>query len=207
MLTLDSYIYHSRCSIINHKFVEMLVREAARKISTVFSQLSSLLQAENGTRTRERGNRRVIYRRDRTTVNVTPFSCRTCHKGFDTASSLKRHELIHTGSVRHSCDTCGKSFFYKKPHKCEQCGKAFRIYTNYQRHLRIHTGEKPYECEVCGVRFRQLGHVKFHMQVHTGERPYSCSSCGLGFSDSRLLKRHNCSGKYQKVLANTLTTS
>ncbi|CAJ1064879.1 zinc finger protein 2 homolog [Xyrichtys novacula] len=199
-------------------------------------------------RAREPGNRRVIYRRDRTTVDVTPFSCKTCRKGFDTANALKRHEVIHSGQMQYNCDTCGKSFFYKatfdyhqrihsgerpfgcdvcgkrfiilqalkshklqhsgeKPHKCEQCGKTFRIYTNYLRHLRIHTGEKPYECEVCGARFRQLGHVKFHMQVHTGERPYSCSSCGLGFSDSRLLKKHNCSEKYQKVLGNTVSTA
>nr|XP_054598263.1 zinc finger protein 431-like isoform X1 [Nothobranchius furzeri] len=187
-------------------------------------------------RAHERGSRRVIYRRDKTTVDVTPFSCSICHKGFDTAGSLKRHELIHKADMQYTCDKCNKSFFYKatykyhllihsgekpfacdvcgkrflifqalkshklqhsgeKPHKCEQCGKDFRTYTNYLRHLRIHTGEKPYECEVCGVRFRQLAHVKFHMQVHTGERPYSCSSCGLRFSDSRLLKKHNCSEK------------
>ncbi|KAM4567078.1 uncharacterized protein PAE49_010531 isoform 1-T1 [Odontesthes bonariensis] len=199
-------------------------------------------------RTRERGNRRVVYRRDKTTVNMTPFGCRTCHKGFNTAGSLKRHELIHTGNMQYSCDKCCKSFFYKatyeyhqrihsgerpfgcdvcgktfiirqalkshklqhsgeKPHECEQCGKAFRIYTNYLRHLRIHTGEKPYECEVCGMRFRQLGHVKFHMQVHTKERPYPCSSCGLGFSDSRLLKRHICSEKYEKIPENELEMS
>ncbi|XP_029374270.1 oocyte zinc finger protein XlCOF6-like [Echeneis naucrates] len=191
-------------------------------------------------RTRERGNRRVICRRDKTTIDMTPFSCKTCHKRFETASSLNRHELIHVGQTQYNCHTCGKSFFYKatfdyhqrihsgerpfgcdicgkrfiiqqalkshklqhsgeKPHKCKLCGKAFRIYTSYLRHLRIHTGEKPYECEVCGARFRQLGHVKFHMQVHTGERPYSCSSCGLGFSDSRLLKKHSCTEKYQKI--------
>uniref|UniRef100_A0A672HWQ5 C2H2-type domain-containing protein n=1 Tax=Salarias fasciatus TaxID=181472 RepID=A0A672HWQ5_SALFA len=154
-------------------------------------------------RAREHGQRRVIYRRDRTTLDVTPFGCKTCHKGFDTASALKRHELIHTGHMQYSCATCGKSFFYKatydyhrrihsgeRPFGCGVCGKTFIIRQALKSHQLQHSGEKPHKCDQCGKDFRIYTNYLRHLRVHTGEKPYECEVCGVKFRQLGHVKFH-----------------
>ncbi|XP_038161232.1 zinc finger protein 729 [Cyprinodon tularosa] len=151
----------------------------------------------------ERGRRRVIYRQDKTTVDVTPFSCSTCHKGFDSATSLKRHELIHTGATQYTCDQCHKSFFYKatyeyhrrihsgeRPFACDVCGKRFIIRQALKSHKLQHSGEKPHRCEQCGKDFRIYTNYLRHLRIHTGERPYECEVCGARFRQLGHVKFH-----------------
>ncbi|KAF1393564.1 hypothetical protein PFLUV_G00017350 [Perca fluviatilis] len=154
-------------------------------------------------RTRERGNRRVIYRRDKTIVDVTPFSCKTCRKSFDSASVLRRHELIHAGQTQYNCDACGRSFFYKvtfdyhrrihsgeRPFGCDVCGKRFIIHQALKSHQLQHTGEKPHKCEHCGKAFRLYANYLRHLRVHTGEKPYECEVCGVRFRQLGHVKFH-----------------
>ncbi|XP_033953555.1 zinc finger protein 431-like [Pseudochaenichthys georgianus] len=154
-------------------------------------------------RTREKGNRRVIYRRDRTSVDVTPFSCKTCRKGLDSAGALRRHEQIHTGQRQHTCPTCGKSFFYKatydyhqrihtgeRPFGCDVCGKRFIIPQALKSHKLQHSGEKPHQCEQCDKAFRIYTNLLRHMRVHTGEKPYECEVCGVRFRQLGHVKFH-----------------
>lgn len=50
-----------------------------------------------------------------------------------TKSSLRAHQLIHTGEKKYLCKFCGNSFLSKGQLKV---------------HERSHTGEKPFSCEV-----------------------------------------------------------
>ncbi|MEQ2284530.1 hypothetical protein AMECASPLE_022629 [Ameca splendens] len=74
--------------------------------------------------------------------------------------------------------------------QCDVCGRVFKYKYNFQRHHRVHSGEKPFRCKMCGKVFAQRSHLKEHMTTHTGERPFSCETCGKGFSRRFNLKVH-----------------
>uniref|UniRef100_A0A452RA72 Zinc finger with KRAB and SCAN domains 3 n=1 Tax=Ursus americanus TaxID=9643 RepID=A0A452RA72_URSAM len=139
-----------------------------------------------------------------------------CHLGEDVAQipacaeageqedRLPRKQKNATGSRRHYCHECGKSFAQssglskhrrihtgEKPYECEECGKAFIGSSALVIHQRVHTGEKPYECEECGKAFSHSSDLIKHQRTHTGEKPYECEDCGKTFSQSCSLLEHH----------------
>ncbi|EFB21831.1 hypothetical protein PANDA_020613 [Ailuropoda melanoleuca] len=139
-----------------------------------------------------------------------------CHLGDDVAQipacaeageqedRLPRKQRNATGSRRHYCHECGKSFAQssgltkhrrihtgEKPYECEECGKTFIGSSALVIHQRVHTGEKPYECEECGKVFSHSSNLIKHQRTHTGEKPYECEDCGKTFSQSCSLLEHH----------------
>ncbi|KAH7964421.1 hypothetical protein HPB51_027340 [Rhipicephalus microplus] len=73
---------------------------------------------------------------------------------------------------------------------CDQCPVVATDRGEYERHQRIHTGEKPFACPPCGCRFNQKSNMATHMRRHTGEKPFSCDVCSRQFGFKMALVKH-----------------
>ncbi|MCJ8740041.1 hypothetical protein PDJAM_G00054390, partial [Pangasius djambal] len=136
-------------------------------------------------------------------LNVKPYLCGVCGKGFTLESVLLVHQRLHTGEKPYQCETCGKRFTQSstlhihkrvhsetKPWKCSLCDKSFKRQSSLKKHDIVHTGEKPHTCETCGQKFGHRENLKRHVLNHMGIKPYACKVCGKRYSQMRSLKEH-----------------
>ncbi|KAM9665759.1 zinc finger protein with KRAB and SCAN domains 4 [Trichechus inunguis] len=117
-----------------------------------------------------------LHRKQKNATGSRRHYCHECGKSFAQSSGLTKHRRIHTG---------------EKPYECEDCGKTFIGSSALVIHQRVHTGEKPYECEECGKVFSHSSNLIKHQRTHTGEKPYECDDCGKTFSQSCSLLEHH----------------
>jgi len=83
--------------------------------------------------------------------NVRSFECNLCNKSLKTMQGLKKHVLIHQGTLLHSCDFCEK---------------RFRRADHLLNHRRGHTGEKPFKCDKCGWSGPTSSSFSVHKKRH-----------------------------------------
>ena len=92
-----------------------------------------------------------------------------CHKHLlDEVPELRKKNM---------CSRCGKSYFTKQQKdNCEKrhtksfdffctqekCGKGFLLKSEFEAHLRVHSGESPFQCNICGYQFKQKTHLTRH---------------------------------------------
>ncbi|XP_073529748.1 uncharacterized protein [Phyllobates terribilis] len=95
-----------------------------------------------------------------------------------------KHPLPEEEVCPISLQRCGQTIFI-----CGVCGKSCTS-SNFQMHMRTHTGERPYKCPHCDKSFIRGFHLKIHLRTHTGERPYKCPQCDKSFRDNSSFARH-----------------
>ncbi|KAL7027440.1 hypothetical protein ACKWTF_005443 [Chironomus riparius] len=147
-------------------------------------------------------------------VNRRPFACDDCFQRFQTAESLERHKIIHSGMTlkigpdvkEWPCVMCGKVFdtqttmaSHMRIHKdemekiefpCNLCDRVFQKLNELTRHSRTHAENKNYKCQICSKMFSQGSHLIDHLNRHNNVRPHVCHVCNKAFQQSSTLKDH-----------------
>ncbi|KAF7271811.1 hypothetical protein GWI33_015356 [Rhynchophorus ferrugineus] len=132
--------------------------------------------------------------------------CTYCGKGFITKTDLNIHEKHHLNKREYECDECGKCFNTHKDirshklvvhtdsdrwkYQCEICHKPFPIKSNYDSHMRRHTGDRKFECHLCQKKFTDKCVLQRHMRTHSNVREYKCKLCDKEYKDHRVMKVH-----------------
>ena len=84
---------------------------------------------------------------DRGSSEKRIYQCSLCPKTVHSASGLKVHERLHSGSYVYTCP---------------YCGEGFSGHTNLQGHLVHHTGVRQFKCDQCWREFRYAHELKKH---------------------------------------------
>ncbi|KAM9383661.1 uncharacterized protein KZ484_005633 isoform 2-T2 [Pholidichthys leucotaenia] len=94
-------------------------------------------------------------------VAVDTYVCSICNRAFSQRTHWVRHVQTHRRVGGAKAD---KSF------TCPICGKRLTRFDGYQKHLRVHTGEKPYSCQQCGRCFSDNSNYKRHVRMHAAQQ-------------------------------------
>lgn len=99
---------------------------------------------------------RAVHQLDTT---VLPFVCDNYKDTSTIPSILPRLQEVENSSHR-------SSYFRKSnnPLMCPVCGRTLLFRSEYEKHMRTHTGEKPYVCHLCSYRSAQRSNLNVHLK-------------------------------------------
>ncbi|MEJ1269788.1 zinc finger protein 799 [Cricetulus griseus] len=98
--------------------------------------------------------------------------------------SLNVPPHLHPGHKPYGTQEYGKELY-----KHKEFGGTSSSSTTFQKHKRIHTGEKP-ETSHCNEEVRCLISSQNNEKTSTGEKQYECKQCGKVFTSSSSFRRH-----------------
>ena len=122
----------------------------------------------------------------RRVTTTTRFQCSVCRRLLANNSSLKRHNLLHTGERPFKCSTCNRTFVQQ--HHCQkhelthfeirqQGGGSVSssVSSSSENEVKVH------KCSVCNMQFAGIRSLKHHLSIHDTSRPFRCDVCGMRF--------------------------
>lgn len=108
-----------------------------------------------------------------------PFQCAICERKFNRRATLNDHLKTHADQFPFQCSNCREGFHLEKEKKthekscnrkkyqCQICKKySTSKKTDFENHIRSHTGEKPFQCIHCPRKFSVKSHLNVHMKRH-----------------------------------------
>ena len=142
----------------------------------------------------------------------TRYQCSICHRFLSSNSSLKRHNLLHTGERPFKCSLCDNSFTQPHHRLNHELGHWAIVGPSQGQgvgsslpHRRVYGGsvsstasvsssspenehERVLKCKHCDQTFSTLRGLREHLTIHDSNRQIACSVCGM-----RFLKQAHCS--------------
>ncbi|CAL9684796.1 unnamed protein product [Knipowitschia caucasica] len=88
--------------------------------------------------------------------NQRRYNCSVCKRVYETLSSLKRHENVHS---------------WQRAYPCHYCNKVFALAEYRTKHEIWHTGERRYQCIFCLETFMTYYILKNHQKAFHGIDP------------------------------------
>ena len=73
---------------------------------------------------------------------------------------------------------------------CSFCSYVTNHKWDFEKHWRIHTGEKPYQCDVCSYCASDPSSLRRHKFLHTGQKPFKCNYCDYSAARKYSLMSH-----------------
>ncbi|KAL5021554.1 hypothetical protein ScPMuIL_000709 [Solemya velum] len=77
--------------------------------------------------------------------------------------------------------------------ECEYCGRLFYNRTDYESHVRTHTGDKPFLCNICGYRAITKDNLKRHKEKDHESQQFPCKECDFISTSRTQLWNHTLS--------------
>ncbi|XP_069815365.1 zinc finger protein 420-like [Dendropsophus ebraccatus] len=137
------------------------------------------------------------------------FQC-DCGKSFHQGFQLEQHQKIHEHFK------CKRAFKYRSllmqhqtehgPYPCTKCGKVLRFFSQLERHLRVHTGEKPFQCKECRKSFKCRWGLNRHRKIHKEKTYQGSQLCqSMGRISCKPIFLHTLSQSYISMVEPTET--
>lgn len=119
------------------------------------------------------------------------FPCDTCNKSFAYKKHFDDHMLTH--DVEKVADgMLGVPKRHLKLHACDVCDKSYQRKDHLTRHRLVHSGARPHVCLVCMKSFVRKDKLQRHERIHYKEKrfQYNCSQCNRVFLRKDTLEKH-----------------
>ncbi|XP_077391934.1 zinc finger protein 142 isoform X1 [Festucalex cinctus] len=136
----------------------------------------------------------------------SPHTCQYCPFTTTRRYRLEEHQSLHTGTGRHACDLCNKTFGAAtklRQHKvrvhdrrpalpCSFCDYSGYTADDVRRHTRrCHTGDSHHDCTDCEARFSTEAALRNHrIRVHRQPARFACERCDYTCSSGTTLTNH-----------------
>ncbi|XP_029301580.1 gastrula zinc finger protein XlCGF52.1-like isoform X1 [Cottoperca gobio] len=200
--------------------VEMLAREATRKINTIFSQLSSMLLNENQTL---KGQVRQLESKLKTTAenfenarmwreyvlngspvlfeqsgliySLKPFGKLKTKTDKLTEDGMETGHDADGGEATKEVSSEAESSAASRADTAEDCSTANTAQSKNTgvpntREAEVREKGKFFVCDVCNKSFNRQFHLMKHMNTHKEQRPFACDQCPRKFRNTATFEYH-----------------